>query len=115
LKGLNDTCGKNTKKIMMFNFFKPSKNHDDTCPLLLLTKPKPIPFSTTSSSGNKVDSNSNFNHSNLVMQFVSPSGLPTYVVFMADFSKIHVNTYEEELKLPPFKKLEKNYDISQNC
>jgi hypothetical protein len=92
LKGLNGTCGKDTKKVMLSNFFKSNKNHDDICPFLLLTKPKPIPFSTTSSSGNKVESNSDFNHSNLAMQFVCPSGLPIYVASMADFSKIHVNT-----------------------
>jgi hypothetical protein len=75
------------KKFMLFNFFKSSRNHDNICPLLLPTKPKPIPFSTTSSSGNKVVSNSDFNHSNLVMQFVCHSGLPTYVASMADFQR----------------------------
>jgi hypothetical protein len=41
--------------------------------------------------------------------------LPIYVAFVVDLSKIHVITKEEESKLPPLKKLEKDYGISKKC
>jgi hypothetical protein len=53
----------------MSHFFKSRKNLKDSCPLIILPKPKPIPFSIASSSGNKVASNFDFNHNNLVMQY----------------------------------------------
>ncbi len=68
----------------MFDFLKSNRNHEDSF-LVIPPKPKPIPFSKVSSSGSKVESNFNFNHTNLVVQFVCPNGLPTYVAFVVDF------------------------------
>jgi len=48
----------------MFDFFKSSKNPKDSSPFAIPPKPKLIPFSIASSSGSKVESNSNFNHNN---------------------------------------------------
>jgi len=79
-------------------------NPKDNSPLVIPPKHKPIPFFIASSSGSKVEPNFDFNHNNPIVQFVYPSGLPTYVTFVAYFSKIHVMIKEEESKLPPFKK-----------
>jgi hypothetical protein len=92
------------KDNVMFNFFKSSKNPKDNFLLVILPKPKPIPFFVTNSNGSKVGSNSNFNCNNLVVQFVCLGGLLTYATSVVDFLKIHVIIKEEESKLPPFKK-----------
>ncbi len=88
----------------MFDFFKSNMNPKGNSPLVIPLKHKPIPFFVASSSGSKVDPNFYFNHSNLIVQFVCPSGLPTYVTFVAYFLEIHVIIKEEESKLPPLKK-----------
>ncbi len=100
---------------MMFDFFKSNRNPEDNSHLVIPPKCKPIPFFVTSSSGIKVESNSDFNHSNPIMLFVCPSGLPTYATFVAHFLTIHVNIEEEESKLPPSKKPKNNCDISRKC
>ncbi len=74
-----------------------------------------IPFFVASSSGNKVESNFDFNRKNPTMQFVCLGGLFMYVAFVVDLSEIHVITKEEESKLPPFKKPKKNYDKLGKC
>jgi hypothetical protein len=79
---------------------------------VIFPKLKPIPFFVTSSNGNKVESNSNFNCNNLVVQFVCLGGLPTHAISMVDSSNIHVIVEEEELELPPPKKPKNNYDMS---
>jgi tRNA pseudouridine-54 N-methylase len=85
LKGLDGTCGKNMKiHFIVSAFFKSSKNLEDSS-LVILLKPKPIPFSIVSSSGSKVELNFEFNHNNLIAQFVCPNGLPIYVAFVVDF------------------------------
>jgi len=86
---------------LLSNFFKSSKNVQDIFPLVIPPKPKPIPFYVASSSGNKVESNNDFNCSNLVVQFVCHGGLPTHVAHVVDLSKIHVIIEEEESEVPP--------------
>jgi hypothetical protein len=90
-----------TKGHMLSFFFKSSRNVQDIFPLVIPRKPKLIPFYAISSSGNKVESNNDFNCSNLVVQFVCHGGLPTHVAHVVDLSKIHVITEEEELEVPP--------------
>jgi hypothetical protein len=75
-------------------------NPKDNSPFVIPLKHKPIPFFVASSSGSKVEPNFDFNHSNLIVQFVCLSGLPTYATFVAYFSYIHVILKEEESKLP---------------
>ncbi len=91
----------------MFDFFKSSMNLEDNSPLVIPPKHKPIPFSVTSLSGSKVEPNFDFNHSNPIVQFVCLNGLPTYATFVAYFLEIHVTIKEEESKLPPLKKTQK--------
>ncbi len=68
----------------MFDFFKSNRNPEDSSSFVIPLKSKPIPFSITSSSGSKVDSNFDFNHSNpTYVQFVYLGELPTYVASMA--------------------------------
>jgi hypothetical protein len=78
----------------------PKKNS----PLVIPPKHKLIPFSIASSSDSKVEPNFDFNHNNLIVHFVYPSGLPTYATFVAYFLEIHVIIREEESELPPLKK-----------
>jgi hypothetical protein len=52
------------KNIMMFDFFKSNMNLKDNSLLVIHPKLKPIPFFVTSSSGSKVESNSDFNQKN---------------------------------------------------
>ncbi len=61
LKGLNGTYGRTQKDTMLSNFFKFSKNPNDISPLVIPPKHKLIPFFATSSTGNKVKSNYDFN------------------------------------------------------
>ncbi len=55
------------KDIMLSNFFNSSRNVQDIFPLVIPLKPKPTPFFVASSSGNKVESNNDFNCNNLVV------------------------------------------------
>jgi hypothetical protein len=55
------------KDTVSSNFFKSSRNVQDIFPLVIPPKPKPIPFYIASSSGNKVESNNDFNHSDLIV------------------------------------------------
>ncbi len=75
---------------MLSNFFKSSRNVQDIFPLAIPPKPKPIPFYATSSSGNKVEPNNDFNCNNLIVQFVYHGGLPIHVAHVVNLSKIHV-------------------------
>jgi hypothetical protein len=67
------------KNIVMFQFFKSSRNPKDNSFFFILPKPQPIPLFVASSNGSKVKSSSNFTCNNLVVQFVCLGGLPTYV------------------------------------
>ncbi len=49
-----------------------------------------MPFSKASFSGNQVESNLDSNHSNPTMKLVCLGGLPTFVPFAFDLSKVHV-------------------------
>ncbi len=89
------------KDIMLSNFFKSSRNVQDIFHLVIPPKLKPIAFYATSSSGNKVESNNDFNCSSLIVQFVCHGGLPIHVAHAVDLSKIHVIIKEEESEVPP--------------
>ncbi len=56
-----------TRKDIDVWLLQSSKNLKDNSLLMILLKPKPIPFSIASSSGFKVKSNFDFNHNNLVV------------------------------------------------
>ncbi len=51
----------------MSNFFKSNRNPQDSSPLVILLKPKSIPYFEASLSGNKVGSNIDLKHSNFAM------------------------------------------------
>ncbi len=55
------------KDIVLSNFFKSNKNLEDISPLVIVPKPKPIPFFVTSSNGSKVRFNPNFNRTNFAV------------------------------------------------
>jgi len=55
------------KDIELFDFFKSNINPTNIFILMILPKPKPIPFFVASWSGNKVESNFDFNGNNLVV------------------------------------------------
>jgi len=66
LKGLDRNYGKDMKRrVMMFTFFKCRRNPEDNY-LVILLKPKPIPFFVVSSNGSNVESNFEFNRNNLL-------------------------------------------------
>jgi hypothetical protein len=51
----------------MFNFFKSNRNPQDSSPLVILLKPKSIPFFEASSGGNQVGSNIDLKCCNFAM------------------------------------------------
>ncbi len=55
------------KNSAMFNFFKSNRNPQDYSLLVILLKPKSIPYFEASLSGNKVGSNIDLKHSNFAM------------------------------------------------
>ncbi len=55
------------KNNVMSNFFKSNRNPQDSSPLVILLKPKSIPYFEASLNGNKVGSNIDLKHINFAM------------------------------------------------
>ncbi len=73
-----------------------------------------MPPYEASSSNNKVVSNFESKHNNLIVQLVCPDGLPTFIP-LATLDLFEIQVLANEKDEPLLKKYKKNYDASHKC